>query len=181
MSAAQPNGGSAEHWPACPGCDERRMTVCPYCQTAGQDFSFADREFSVVEVDEDGGQSEGKATGCDGGCGSGCQHQGSGSGQDADDGDQSLAAVDATDDVAEDDIPLMVMCPTCDEPFAPRYLRRCEWCGHTFPDGVELDVEPSQAGRPDEPSDPLTPQAIVTIIALLALGAALLIWFLLAK
>ncbi len=33
---------------------------------------------------------------------------------------------------------LLVICPTCDEPFAPEFLARCEWCGHRFRDGSEL-------------------------------------------
>jgi hypothetical protein len=33
---------------------------------------------------------------------------------------------------------LLLICPTCDEPFAPQFLARCEWCGHRFRDGSEL-------------------------------------------
>jgi hypothetical protein len=32
---------------------------------------------------------------------------------------------------------LLVLCPTCDEAFAPKFPARCEWCGHHFPDGWE--------------------------------------------
>jgi hypothetical protein len=31
-----------------------------------------------------------------------------------------------------------LLCPMCDEPFVPEYLRRCEWCGHDFGHGAEL-------------------------------------------
>jgi hypothetical protein len=34
--------------------------------------------------------------------------------------------------------PVLLLCTTCDEPFEPAYLRRCEWCGHDFGDGVEI-------------------------------------------
>jgi hypothetical protein len=34
--------------------------------------------------------------------------------------------------------PLLVICPTCDEPFRPLFAARCEWCGHRFGDGREL-------------------------------------------
>lgn len=46
-------------WPLCPGCAERRHTMCRICCTAGTDFLPADHE--VVEIitvhglDEDGG------------------------------------------------------------------------------------------------------------------------------
>lgn len=33
---------------------------------------------------------------------------------------------------------LLVLCPVCDEPFAPDFSARCEWCGHKFTDGREL-------------------------------------------
>lgn len=33
--------------------------------------------------------------------------------------------------------PTLIVCPICDEPFEPMYLRRCEWCGHDFGDGME--------------------------------------------
>jgi len=33
---------------------------------------------------------------------------------------------------------LLVICPLCDEPFAPEFSARCEWCGHKFADGREL-------------------------------------------
>jgi hypothetical protein len=30
-----------------------------------------------------------------------------------------------------------LLCPTCDEPFIPNYLRECEWCNFDFGHGVE--------------------------------------------
>jgi hypothetical protein len=39
---------------------------------------------------------------------------------------------------AEGGEPPLVICPTCDEPFTPLYLARCEWCGYRFADGREL-------------------------------------------
>lgn len=32
--------------------------------------------------------------------------------------------------------PLLV-CSTCDHPFMPEFYRRCEGCGHEFPDGID--------------------------------------------
>ena len=45
-----------------------------------------------------------------------------------------------TDD--EDQQHSLVICPTCDEPFRPVYLKRCEWCGHRFADGRDLPPAP---------------------------------------
>lgn len=34
--------------------------------------------------------------------------------------------------------PLRLVCPTCDEPFTPRFYKVCEHCGYEFEDGIEL-------------------------------------------
>jgi hypothetical protein len=65
----------------------------------------------------------------------------------------------------------MLMCPTCDEPFVPVYLRRCEWCGHEFPDGTEIPLSAASA-------DPINGRVVVVILALLLLGAAMAGYFL---
>jgi hypothetical protein len=46
---------------------------------------------------------------------------------------------------ADDYEQLLVLCPTCDEPFVPRFPARCEWCGHRFryehePPGTDLPI-----------------------------------------
>lgn len=64
---------------------------------------------------------------------------------------------------------LMVLCPTCDEPFVPQYLRRCEWCGHGFDDGIEPDH--------DQVSELLSPRAMAVILGLVALFVGLLVYF----
>ena len=33
-----------------------------------------------------------------------------------------------------------LICTTCDEPFVPEFLRRCQWCSHDFGEGLETDV-----------------------------------------
>ena len=35
---------------------------------------------------------------------------------------------------------LALICSTCDEPFVAEFLRRCQWCGHDFGDGLPVDV-----------------------------------------
>jgi hypothetical protein len=38
-------------WPACPQCQKPRMTICPYCQTAGTELPRADANFSADLVE----------------------------------------------------------------------------------------------------------------------------------
>ena len=85
VGAAIAEGGAAAAV-ACPQCQRKRMTVCPYCHTASADFPQA--------YQQPGAADEG---------------------------------------------PELLLCPTCDEPFEPVYLRRCEWCGHDFGEGLELE------------------------------------------
>lgn len=65
--------------------------------------------------------------------------------------------------------PALLLCPICDEPFEPGYLRCCEWCGHEFADGLEPPVVP--APRTVEPVN-LRVIAIGLVIAA-ALGGVL--------
>ena len=65
----------------------------------------------------------------------------------------------------------MLVCTTCDEPFVPEYPRRCEWCGHQFEDGYDVDEQPT--------FEPLSGRAIAVIIALGALGIGLAVYFVL--
>lgn len=70
---------------------------------------------------------------------------------------------------ASDEGRRMVLCPTCDEPFVPEYLRHCEWCGHDFGEGIEPDH--------DQVSVPISPRAMAVILALVALFVGLLVYF----
>lgn len=138
------------------------MTVCPFCKSAGQQFPLADPEFSVAAPDDAG--MPGGAAGCSAGCAT-CSHPTPGDDAGEDDATEVVTA-------------LMLTCPTCDEPFAPQYLKHCEWCGHEFPDGTEIEVRRIEAGRPEEPTDPLTPQAIATAVVLALLAVAGIGWLL---
>jgi hypothetical protein len=43
---------------------------------------------------------------------------------------------------------MMVLCPTCDEPFFPTFPDQCPWCDHRFSDGYavdELGEDPEEA------------------------------------
>jgi hypothetical protein len=65
--------------------------------------------------------------------------------------------------------PGLLLCTTCDEPFEPTYLRRCEWCGHDFGDGFEFARKPSSAKLND--------RVITVVIALAAALVAIFAYF----
>lgn len=35
---------------------------------------------------------------------------------------------------------MLLMCPSCDEAFAPKFYRLCEECGHDFGEGRQVKV-----------------------------------------
>jgi len=49
-----------------------------------------------------------------------------------------LGGVDGEDEVIG--APLMLMCTTCDEAFAPNFYERCEHCGYDFESGIVLET-----------------------------------------
>jgi hypothetical protein len=67
----------------------------------------------------------------------------------------------------------MVVCPTCDEPFHPRYFRLCEHCGHEFPDGVA--VSQPQAPVADDTFN--RQRMALLLVGVILLGAALTLYF----
>jgi hypothetical protein len=62
----------------------------------------------------------------------------------------------------------LVLCETCDEPFVPTFLSRCEWCGHRFRDGSELPAPPSVTPLFDE----VNPRVWIVIAGLVFVLAA---------
>lgn len=67
--------------------------------------------------------------------------------------------------------PALLICPICDEPFEPGYLRRCEWCGHDFPDGLAPPVAP--APRTERPN----PRVIAIGVLIAAAIAGVIAYF----
>jgi hypothetical protein len=152
-------------WPRCPKCDAMRTTKCPICETAGTDFARADPEF----LDTPGPEGPSKPMSC--GCGpGGCSGGAAAPGEELTAGDGSEGCVPAEASPEADRPGLMLMCPTCDEPFVPEYPRRCEWCGHEFDDGYEVD-------RPPE-LEHINIRMIAVLVALLALLIGATVYFL---
>ena len=153
-------------WPRCPRCGARRATRCPICGTAGTDFAQVDPEFvGAPDPDEDAQP----ISSC--GCGSGgCSH-----GQSAAHGENGLTDASGAETSepteAESDAPeLMLVCPTCDEPFVPEYARGCPACDHEFPDGYDPEPEPAVHER-------IGVRAIAVILGLVGLLIAVFVYF----
>ena len=138
-------------WPRCPQCDARRSTCCRICGTAGTDFAPADMGFIWIPEPDPAAAA--------------CQCGPDGCGPKATAEDQPPSAGQP-----EPEPPLLLMCPTCDEPFTPEHPQVCEWCNHQFPDGFEVT-------EPQGPAEPLDTRIIAVIAGLLALMAGLVGYF----
>lgn len=68
-----------------------------------------------------------------------------------------------------------VICPTCDEPFVPRFFRRCTWCNYDFGEGVE----PPEPAAPKVPFSKQwrNPRVIATLIGLGVVATVLFVLF----
>jgi len=149
-------------WPTCPGCEARRTTRCPICETSGTDFVEADRDFlgeltSVADA----------ADGCSAGCGGSCSDSSSKQAASCPPPQEAALPNEALDHT--DHSPHMLMCSVCDEPFLPAYPKNCEWCGYEFPDGyvVERIVGPEE----------IPGRAIAVVVGLGVLVIAAMIYF----
>ncbi|NLE36489.1 MAG: hypothetical protein GX621_00525 [Pirellulaceae bacterium] len=143
-------GTMPDAWPRCPECGEPRITRCPICRTTGIEFREADDEFVWgMGLDE---VPEGKPScGCGHSCGGETTHQ--------------APAEPPPDGDDDDERQLVLMCPTCDEPFLPAFPRQCAWCDHEFPDGYESD----EIVQPTPQADSRVAAIIVGLLILLAL------------
>ncbi len=144
-----------EEWPVCPGCGRRRQTVCPICDVAGTDFPLAEygalfqttADLSGASAAAESAETSGSAS-CGGSCSCGPQ-------------------AEAT---PRDESAVLLMCETCDEAFAPRFYRRCQWCDRDFGHGI--DVRQTLAQR-----EPLNPRAKAVMILLLLGAVAMTAYF----
>jgi hypothetical protein len=146
-------------WPRCPACDTPRWTRCPVCHTAGTDFRPADEAPLEVLGADAAAQA---ATSC--GCGpEGCTPSGV-AGQ-----EQAAQDAAAADQGEPQPAREMLLCPTCDEPFAPQYRRTCQSCGHQFADGYEPDLA-------EESDEPVNVRIIAAFVGMLALLLAIAVY-----
>ncbi|MBC8877089.1 MAG: hypothetical protein H8E44_47275 [Planctomycetes bacterium] len=128
-------------WPSCPECGRNRQTYCPTCDIAGDQFPLAEYIPAAAPV-----QTTRRDTGC------ACKSCGDGRGEGHD----------------EDHAPVLLMCPSCDEAFAPKFFRLCEECGHDFGDGRQVE-----SSEPEE----LSERALYVIVAIGALTLGLLAYW----
>ncbi len=158
-------------WPECPDCGKRRIATCPVCQTASTEFDLADPDFPVGHA----GQPD---AGPSGGCGTGACPPAAQEAE-APAAPQAPAAEGPGPESlpGDDESPpqLVLICTTCDEPFHPTFPRRCEWCGHGFPDGFPVDVEEHEG----EPPERFNPRMLVVLVGLLLFAAAGVVYLML--
>jgi len=149
-------------WPRCPRCGTRRDTACPDCAVPGADFALAELDPAaelppVPSVHAEHGKGCGAGhTGCCGGPTAACCPE------DEDAGDEDAAPATAGAPA------VMLVCPTCDEAFVPRFFRRCRQCEHDF--GSGLDAAPED--------EPLNYRVGLAILAVLAAAAGIWIYLL---
>lgn len=84
---------------------------------------------------------------------------------------EDFTAEDVSGEAADGE-PVMLICPTCDEPFDAAYFRVCGACGHDF--GSGLDTPPIVR---ELSSEPLNGRVIAVAAGCIALVAALIIYF----
>jgi hypothetical protein len=63
-----------------------------------------------------------------------------------------------------------LLCPVCDEPFLPNYLRECEWCNYDFGYGAEKPV------RLDDSFEASNLRVGIVIAVLVGMAALLVLW-----
>lgn len=137
-----------DQWPLCPSCGKRRLTRCPICNTAGTDFPPGHQNtadfLGLPETSDDALSSCSCGPGGCGKPGIAVADVSSVTGE-AEENDEVASASETS---SENLLSPILICPTCDEPFHPQYLRRCEWCGHEFTDGQENPVEEEPVQEP---------------------------------
>ncbi len=79
-------------------------------------------------------------------------------------GGEVITATESPDEV-------LLICPTCDEAFAPQFERRCHACGHDFGTGTEY-VE--------EVTEEMNYRVVLAVAGMLLLAGGLLAFFALA-
>lgn len=70
----------------------------------------------------------------------------------------------------ESPLPLL-MCPTCDEAFTPRFYRACPWCNHQF------EKHGLEAGSETASGEEFSPRMLAVLMGLVALTMGLMAYF----
>ncbi len=165
-------------WPQCPECSAPRPVQCPICQSIGVYFPEADADYPAAVVDEAKQSGVDQTGGGSCGCGSGgCGSPGEAartplsnlndSGAAAPTGGDTPGAEQAHDDLP---VPLMLLCPTCDEPFEPEHSRFCAWCEYDFGEGFDVEIETL-------PAEDLNPRVVAMIAVLVGVFVAAALYF----
>ncbi|MEK6233657.1 MAG: hypothetical protein N2C14_03010, partial [Planctomycetales bacterium] len=142
-------------WPSCPSCDHQLITLCPACKINGVDFPPA---HGVPERRRRVGKPQAPEP------------------ENADSRDADSRDADSKDaDSQEADVPLFVLCPTCDEAFEPEFYRRGAWCNHDFGPGLEAD--PPVQIDPDLHLDNSRAVVLATVLAVVLVGTVALVFF----
>ena len=68
---------------------------------------------------------------------------------------------------------LVLMCPTCDEPFLPEFSNRCAMCGQQFADGFDVDEVELQSARCEQ----IGSRVIALLIGMGVFLVALVVYF----
>ena len=84
--------------------------------------------------------------------------------------DFRLADFEEPDDAEAvgDGADVLLLCSTCDEPFMPRFYRRCAECAFDIGEGIE---------RPAIVPDEMNPRAILVMVGMMLLLCGLLAFF----
>ncbi len=86
--------------------------------------------------------------------------------------DPQFVGTPDSDEPAEPKPPgLVLMCPTCDEPFVPEFPRRCAWCDHQFDDGFDVDQ------FDDQPPEEIGSRVLAVVFFLMVLLLAVAAYF----
>ncbi|MDO4569893.1 MAG: hypothetical protein Q4D38_05895 [Planctomycetia bacterium] len=196
-------------WETCPQCGTKRIAVCRFCGTKGDDFPVANLDYLIPRAEEsnssqhdscqhnrDAIQCQEEPVGSDVIAGSTLAeslgpayateirmtaedeqgHASTGSCSCGTKQTTSLKLVDPLDkdpDISTDEEhPLAVMCPCCDELIYPKYLDTCAYCSYHFPDGIPACTQ----SHDESEGSTATFRMIVLAVAILGiLGAMLLV------
>lgn len=70
---------------------------------------------------------------------------------------------------------IRVICPTCDEPFEPKFRGRCHGCGYYF-DGAAPIAEPAERPPETEPNE-LDRRSLLALVTIAAVLTGLIVYF----